>query len=131
MKVYVLSKTEKPLMPTTPARARKMLRDGKATVTQRTPFTIKLTVQTKEYTQPVTLGIDAGSKTIGVSAGTEKEELYSSEITLRDDIVKLLSEKRQYRRTRRNRLRYRKPQFLNRKKVIKVKYNLRSSEGNH
>ena len=116
MKVYVLSKTEKPLMPTTPARARKMLRDGKATVVQRTPFTIRLTVQTKEYTQPVTLGIDAGSKTIGVSAGTEKEELYSSEITLRDDIVKLLSEKRQYRRTRRNRLRYRKPQFLNRKK---------------
>ena len=103
-------------MPTTPARARKMLRDGKATVTQRTPFTIKLTVQTKEYTQPVTLGIDAGSKTIGVSAGTEKEELYSSEITLRDDIVELLSEKRQYRRTRRNRLRYRKPRFLNRKK---------------
>ena len=116
MKVYVLSKTEKPLMPTTPARARKMLRDGKATVVKRTPFTIRLTVQTKEYTQPVTLGIDAGSKTIGVSAGTEKEELYSSEITLRDDIVKLLSEKRQYRRTRRNRLRYRKPQFLNRKK---------------
>ena len=116
MKVYVLSKTEKPLMPTTPARARKMLRDGKATVTQRTPFTIKLTVQTKEYTQPVTLGIDAGSKTIGVSAGTEKEELYSSEITLRDDIVELLSEKRQYRRTRRNRLRYRKPRFLNRRK---------------
>ena len=116
MKVYVLSKTEKLLMPTTPARARKMLRDGKATVAQRTPFTIRLTVQTKEYTQPVTLGIDAGSKTIGVSAGTEKEELYSSEITLRDDIVELLSEKRQYRRTRRNRLRYRKPRFLNRKK---------------
>ena len=116
MKVYVLSITEKPLMPTTPARARKMLRDGKATVVQRTPFTIKLTVQTKEYTQPVTLGIDAGSKTIGVSAGTEKEELYSSEITLRDDIVELLSEKRQYRRTRRNRLRYRKPRFLNRRK---------------
>ena len=116
MKVFVLSKTEKPLMPTTPARARKMLRDGKATVVQRTPFTIKLTVQTKEYTQPVTLGIDAGSKTIGVSAGTEKEELYSSEITLRDDIVELLSEKRQYRRIRRNRLRYRKPRFLNRKK---------------
>ena len=61
MKVYVLSKTEKPLMPTTPARARKMLRDGKATVVKRTPFTIRLTVQTKEYTQPVTLGIDAGS----------------------------------------------------------------------
>ena len=116
MKVYVLSKTEKPLMPTTPARARKMLRDGKATVVQRTPFTIRLTVQTKEYTQPVTLGIDAGSKTIGVSAGTEKEELYSSEITLRDDIVELISEKRQYRRTRRNRLRYRKPRFLNREK---------------
>lgn len=116
MNVYVLNMENKPLMPTTPARARKMLRDGKATVIQRAPFTIKLTVRTKKYTQPIILGIDAGSKTVGVSASTEKEELYASEITLRNDIVGLLSDKRQYRRNRRNRLRYRKPRFLNRKK---------------
>lgn len=116
MKVYVLNMRNEPLMPTTPARARKMLRDGRAVVKKRTPFTIKLTVPTKEYKQDIALGIDAGSKTVGVSASTEKEELYTSEVTLRNDIVDLLSDKRQYRRTRRNRLRYRQPRFLNRKK---------------
>ena len=116
MKVYVLNMDGKPLMPTTPARARKMLRNNKAVVAIRTPFTIKLLVKTKEYTQPITLGVDAGSKIVGISATTEKEELYSAEAVLRNDIVGLLADKRQYRRTRRNRLRYRKARFLNRKK---------------
>ena len=116
MKVYVISRDNKPLMPTTPARARKMLRDNKAAVVQRTPFTIKLTIQTKEYTQPITLGVDAGSKVIGISATTECEELYSSEVALRTDIVELLATKCQYRRIKRDRLRYREPRFLNRKK---------------
>ena len=34
-----------------------------------------LTYETTEYTQPVTLGIDAGYQTIGYSAITDKEEL--------------------------------------------------------
>ena len=58
--------------------------------------------------------MDAGSKTVGVSASTKKEEVYASQVLLRTDIVELISTKRQYRRTRRNRLRYRKPRFLNR-----------------
>ncbi len=103
-------------MPTKASRARKMLRDKKAKVVKRTPFTIQLTADTKEYTQPITLGVDAGSKTIGLSATTDDEELYSSEVILRNDIVDLLSTRKQNRRTRRNRLRYRKPRFLNRVK---------------
>jgi hypothetical protein len=114
VKVYVISRDGKALMPTKPSRARKMLRDGKAKVYRRTPFTIQLSVKTKEYTQPIILGIDAGSKTIGISTSTENEELYCSEVTLRNDIVDLMSERRQYRRTRRNRLRYRKARFDNR-----------------
>ena len=104
-------------MPTKASRARKMLRDGKAKVVKRTPFTIQLTVDTKEYTQPITLGVDAGSKTIGLSATTDDEELFSSEVILRNDIVDLISTRKQTRRTRRGRLRYRKPRFLNRVKT--------------
>jgi hypothetical protein len=67
-------------------------------------------------TQDITLGVDAGSKHIGVSATTEKEELFSVEVDLRNDIVDLLSTRRQNRRARRNRLRYRKARFNNRVK---------------
>jgi hypothetical protein len=91
-----------------------LLKDGKAKVVRRTPFTIQLLYDSPEYTQPITLGVDAGSKVVGLSATTEKKELFVSEITLRDDIPELLSTRRQNRRTRRNRLRYRMSRFLNR-----------------
>ena len=58
--------------------------------------------------------MDAGSKHVGLSATTEKEELYAAEIELRTDIVGLLATRRQNRRTRRNRLRYRPARFDNR-----------------
>ena len=113
--VYVQNKDGKPLMPTKRhGKVKHLLRSGLAKVLQRTPFTIQLLYDSTEYTQPVTLGVDAGSKIVGISATTEKEELYASETFLRNDIVELLSERRQYRRTRRNRLRYRKPRFSNR-----------------
>lgn len=74
--VYVLSKNGQPLMPTEDYRmVRLLLHKRKAKVVQRTPFTIKLLISTHCYKQPVTLGIDAGSKMIGVSATTEKTEL--------------------------------------------------------
>ena len=49
--VYVISKSGKPLMPCKPAKARKLLRDGKAKCVRRTPFTIKLTFNCEEKTQ--------------------------------------------------------------------------------
>lgn len=103
-------------MPTTPRKARVLLRDGRAKVVKRTPFTIQLKYATGENRQEITLGVDAGSKTIGLSASTEDEELYSAEVQIRNDIVDLLSTRRQNRRTRRNRLRYRPARFDNRKK---------------
>lgn len=77
-----------PLMPTTPRKARILLRDGKANVVKRTPFTIQLKCATGENKQEIILGVDAGSKIIGLSATTEDEELFSSEVELRNDIVK-------------------------------------------
>lgn len=118
--VYVLSITGKLLMPTNRhGKVRHMLNAGKAKVVQKTPFTIQLLFETTSYTQPITLGVDAGSKTVGLSASTKKQEVYAAEVNLRTDMVDLLSTRRQNRRTRRNRLRYRKPRFLNRVKSKK------------
>ena len=115
--VYILDIDNNPLMPTERhGHVRKLLRDGKACVVKRTPFTIKLNYQTTTYVQEVSLGIDAGTQHIGVSATTKSKELFSSEVVLRKDIVDLLSTRREQRRTRRNRLRYRKARFNNRKK---------------
>lgn len=116
LRVYVQNMRGKPLMPTTPRKARILLRNGKAKVAIRTPFTIQLKYATGENKQEITLGVDAGSKTIGLSASTSNEDLYSAEVQIRNDIVELLSTRRQNRRTRRNRLRYRPARFSNRKK---------------
>lgn len=61
---------------------------------KRSPFTIQLLYDTTEYTQPVTLGIDAGSKHIGISASTEKKELVAMEVETRTEIVGKLSTSR-------------------------------------
>lgn len=104
-------------MPTTQRKARLLLKQGKAKTHSYNPFTIQLLTATGQTKQGITLGIDAGSKTIGISAGTKKVELYSAELELRNNIVELLSTKKQYRRSRRNRkTRYRKSKFLNRVK---------------
>lgn len=118
MLVYVLNKDGHPLMPTERCgKVRRMLKSGLAKVIKRCPFTIQLAYETTNVVQEVNLGIDAGSKTIGLSATTETKELYASEVKLRNDIVDLLSTRRENRRSRRNRkTRYRKARFNNRNK---------------
>jgi len=116
--VYVISKDGKTLMPTKRhGKVRRLLKQGLAKVVRRGPFTIQLLYDTTTYTQPLTVGIDIGSKTVGISAITEKQELLSMEVELRQDIKRLLLERREYRRNRRYRKRrYRKPRFLNRRR---------------
>ena len=117
MLVYVLNKYGQPLMPTSRCgKVKHLLNNGLAKVVKRCPFTIQLLYDSNCYTQQISLGIDAGSKVIGVSATTETEELYAAEVELRNDIVDLISTKRELRRSRRNRkTRYRAPRFNNRK----------------
>ena len=74
-----------------------MLKAGKAVVARRTPFTIKLTIATGETKQDVTLGVDAGYKHVGISATTEKEEVFASEVELRQDITGLLADRLAFR----------------------------------
>lgn len=116
MFVYVLSKDGKPLMPTKKlGKVRHMLKDGRAKVVQRTPFTIQLTYETTGFTQEISLGVDAGSKVVGLSATTEKEELFASNVILRNDVTRLLADRKTLRRLRRGRKRrYRKMRFDNR-----------------
>ena len=114
--VYVLSENGQPLMPTKRyGKIRHLLKDGKAKVVNRCPFTIQLLYQTTTYTQTLELGVDAGSKTIGLSVSSEEKEYFSGEVAVRNDIVDLLSTRRQYRKSRHNRkTRYRVPRFNNR-----------------
>ena len=108
-------------MPCGTIKAKRLLKQGKAKVVRRTPFTIKLLVATGETKQPLTHGLDTGSSKIG-SAVTDEENniLYLSEIEIRNDITDRLKRRAMYRRTRRNRkTRYRKPRWLNRKNSIR------------
>jgi hypothetical protein len=105
-----------PLMPCKPRKARLLLKEKKAKVVNRTPFTIQLLYGSSGYKQPVNLGVDAGSKYIGLSATTEQWELFKATVELRQDISKLLESRGNQRRSRRNRkLRYRPARFDNRR----------------
>ena len=116
--VYIISQNGQPLMPTeNHAKVRILLKNKKAKVIKKCPFTIQLAYDSTNYTQDITLGVDAGSKYIGLSATTKSKVLFESDVELRNDIVNLLSVRRQNRRTRRNRkTRYRKPRFNNRRR---------------
>ena len=98
MQVYVLNKHGQPLMPCSPAKARRLLEAGKAKVIKRTPFTIQLLYGSTGYKQTIIHGVDAGSKTIGMSASTKSVELFAEEVTPRNDVVKNLSTRREFRR---------------------------------
>ena len=116
--VYVLNQNGQPLMPTeNHAKVRILLKHRKAKVIKKCPFTIQLLYSSTNYTQEIALGVDSGSKHIGLSATTKDKVLFESDVELRNDIVNLLSTRRQNRRTRRShKTRYRNPRFNNRKR---------------
>jgi 5-methylcytosine-specific restriction endonuclease McrA len=104
-------------MPCHPRKARLLLQEGKANVAKMVPFTIQLLYGSSGYKQAISLGVDAGTQHIGVSATTEQQVLFEAEVLPRSDIQELLATRRQFRRARRRRkTRYRKVRFLNRKK---------------
>lgn len=116
--VYVIDKNGNPLMPTkNHAKIRILLKTKKAKVIKKCPFIIQLTYDTTNYIQNITLGVDSGSKIIGISATTTKKVLFEANVQIRNDIVNLLAERKESRKDRRSRkIRYRKVRFLNRKK---------------
>ena len=95
MLVYVINDNGQPLMPTQRfGKVRRMLNSGEAKVVNRCPFTVRLNYHAEENVQPISLGIDAGSKIIGVSATTEDSVLYEAEVEVRNDVSDLLTDRR-------------------------------------
>lgn len=131
MAVFVVDRHQKPLMPCSEKRARKLLARGRARVHRLMPFSIRLVDRTvnESALQPVKIKLDPGSKTTGIALVRESErvDVETGEIQTTVHVLNLfdlhhrgqqisesLTARRQMRRRRRGNLRYRKPRFLNR-----------------
>jgi hypothetical protein len=88
--VYVLNINGQPLMPTNRhGKVKHLLKQGKAKVVKKCPFTIKLLYDSTISVQELTLGVDTGSGTIGAAVSNNKNKIvYTSKIILRNDITK-------------------------------------------
>ena len=120
-KVFVLDTNKQPLAPVHPGRARLLLKQGKAAVYRRYPFTIRLARAVEQpILSPLRIKVDPGSKTTGMALvnDTSGEVVWAAEITHRGEQIKRnLDRRRAVRRNRRQRkTRYRKPRFDNRRK---------------
>lgn len=119
-RVFVLSNTRKPLMPCHPARARKLLRKGKAAVYRMQPFTIILSDRSDGDAQPVEFKTDPGSKTTGLALVARfprgREVVWAANLEHRGQRVKAaMTDRRLFRTGRRGRkCRYRPARFNNR-----------------
>lgn len=130
-RVFVLSKDGHPLMPCHPARARELLRKGRAVVVRQTPFAIRLKDRTRAQStvDGLQLRIDPGSKGTGLALTDEKWEtgadsrvvtvrrgVFSMELQHRgDQIHHSMGQRAGYRHRRRSaNCRYRAPQSNNR-----------------
>lgn len=130
MRSFVMGKTGKALMPCHPARARQLLREGRAVVHRTSPFVIRLKDLAQARTQAVRLKLDPGSKTTGIALVRESESVDAStgevrraahvlalmELTHRGAQIRgALGDRRAFRRRRRcANLRHRAPRFANR-----------------
>ena len=123
-RVFVLNHDRSPLSPCHPARARQLLRGGRAAVLRRYPCTIILKAQVElsegEPPESYTLKLDPGSRTTGIAIVRERDRqvVWAGELGHRGQRVRdALLARRQLRRGRRSRkTRYRKPRFLNRRR---------------
>src|SRR5215469_10872399 len=119
--VFVLSRDEKPLTPTTPARARKLLCAGVARKrwSKFGTFGIQLLTETRTCTPDTALGVDNGSKFEGYSVVVGDENPLNIKLDLPDKkgLVRKLEERRRLRRARRHRNCRRRPKrFDNRRR---------------
>lgn len=122
MLVYVLKQNGQPFIPTERfGKVRRLLKEKKAKVVRREPFTIKLLYEPEtDVVQECYCGVDTGSKHIGVAVVGNDKVLYQSQTELRSDIKKKMERRRGFRKVRRSRkTRYRKKRFLNRRNSIR------------
>ena len=121
-RVLVIDKNKQPLMPCHPARARELLRKGKAAVFRRFPFIIILKEREGGSIQPTTLKIDPGSKQTGLALVADFQRgrrlIWAAVLEHRgQQIMIALKTRRALRRNRRSRhTRYRPARFSNRRR---------------
>ncbi|MDQ5988412.1 MAG: hypothetical protein CSYNP_04172 [Syntrophus sp. SKADARSKE-3] len=119
-RIFVIDTSLKPLSPCCPARARMLLKEGKAAVYRRYPFTVILKHEVEESAPPAELRIDPGSKVTGIALVGKFHQgdtvLWAANLEHRGDTIREALAKRQaLRRGRRNRhIRYREARFNNR-----------------
>ena len=114
MNVFVIGRNGKPLMPTTPRKARLLLKEQKAHVVSTEPFAIQLDYRTGTATQEVTIGVDPGQKNIGIAVLRRNTVIFKMEIELIPtmDKQKRIAARAEYRKSRRFRnTEYREPQW--------------------
>lgn len=117
--VAVISASGEKLMPTNSYRARKLLKSKRAVIHKYKPvFTIKLVDRANGDVQSIEYKCDTGYQHIGISICSSTKEFVNEQRDLLKDEVERHSDSRKYRRTRRNRLRYRKARWNNRKGLI-------------
>ena len=122
MLVYVLKQNGQPFMPTERfGKVRRLLKEGKAKVVRREPFTIRLLYEPEtDVVQECYCGVDTGSKYVGVAVVGNDKVLYQSQTELRNDIKRKMERRKSSRQLRRSRkTRYRKQRFLNRRNSIR------------
>ncbi|BAZ20512.1 HNH endonuclease [Kalymmatonema gypsitolerans NIES-4073] len=120
-KVLVIDTSLRPLDPIHPAQARQLLRNGKAAIFRRFPFTLILKQARPETSvQPLRIKIDPGAKKTGIAIVNDITGIvvFAAELQHRGFAIReSLTSRRQLRRSRRNRkTRYRQPRFDNRKR---------------
>lgn len=106
MRIPVISKESKPLMPTKPSRARRWLKEGKAVKrwSDTGLFYVQLMVDAGELTQPIAVGVDPGKNFSGIGVQSAKETLFQGHLILPFDTVrKRMKQRRMMRQTRRAR----------------------------
>jgi 5-methylcytosine-specific restriction endonuclease McrA len=122
-RVFVVGKHHEPLMPCHPARARALLKAGRAVIHRRFPLVIRLKERAEGAVQPVLVKLDPGARTTGValiradaSNPQAQHVLFAAELEHRGTQIRdSITQRAAFRRARRGRkTRYRAPRFLNR-----------------
>ena len=132
--VFVIANDGTKLMPTNIKRARKLLKRKEATIFKHRPFTIKLLRKSEHNIQEIEGSIDAGDRYIGISIKSKKHEFIHAQYDNLKDETERHNDQRRYRRTRRNKLRYRKARFDNRvssKKEGWLAPSIKNKKDNH
>ena len=103
--VPVVDFHQKPLMPTTPSRARKWIKNGKATpFWKRGIFCVRLNVEPSHRNyQPIACGVDPGSKREGYTVKSKVHHYLNIQATAVDWVDKHIKTRREMRRSRRYR----------------------------